>query len=119
MLAGLICMPFFGPLFRTPRRMVKFRASMAFILCGDYEGRMIAWGFGQWWDIDAIRHAMIERYGKNNVGELQKDGGGYFYFEHVADVDFVLIGKDIGVRYSDSNPLTERKGREEEARCHP
>lgn len=64
------------------------------------EKRFMSWGDHCWWDIDMIRDAIVNRYGNESVSEVKKDEQGRSYFDHLVEVDFDLVGKDLGVSYS-------------------
>ncbi len=64
------------------------------------EKAWISWGDHCWWHIEMIRNSIIARYGKESVSKMRQGPGGYLCFDHVEEVDFELIGKDLGVRHS-------------------
>ncbi len=60
------------------------------------------WGDCQNWHIEVFHAAIIKRYGEGSAGPLRKGEDGVWFFNHLSEVDWGLIGDDIGVSQSES-----------------
>ncbi len=74
------------------------------------EIEFVSWGDYQSWSVFLIRDAIIDRYGADSVSEMKKDDKGYWYFDASAEVDYRLIGQDIGVSHSGPSSSSSSTG---------